>query len=99
MGEEQQLPEYICHKRVRAAKILLIATIAQYGAPSVYLLHRAGDGNADEHTRYVDSAWMRNHNLSPEGRGGYFVEYADGYTSWSPTQAFEAGYTRVGAEV
>ena len=26
---------------------------------------------------------------------GYFVRYADGYRSWSPTKAFEDGYSRV----
>lgn len=27
---------------------------------------------------------------------GYYVVYVDGYSSWSPTKAFEDGYTRVG---
>ncbi len=27
--------------------------------------------------------------------GDYFVEYEDGYVSWSPKAAFEAGYTRI----
>ena len=27
--------------------------------------------------------------------GGYYVRYEDGYESWSPAEAFEAGYTRV----
>lgn len=26
---------------------------------------------------------------------GYLVRYADGFLSWSPTQAFENGYTRM----
>ncbi len=26
--------------------------------------------------------------------GGYYVQYSDGYTSWSPAEAFEEGYTR-----
>ena len=26
---------------------------------------------------------------------GYLVEYEDGYISWSPTKAFEEGYTEV----
>ncbi len=28
--------------------------------------------------------------------GGYYVVYPDGYKSFSPAQAFEAGYTRIG---
>lgn len=27
--------------------------------------------------------------------GGYFVQYADGYQSYSPAKAFEEGYTRI----
>lgn len=26
---------------------------------------------------------------------GYIVRYADGYTSWSPSKAFEEGYTEI----
>jgi hypothetical protein len=31
---------------------------------------------------------------SPEA-GGYYVQYKDGYTSFSPAEAFEEGYTRL----
>jgi len=27
--------------------------------------------------------------------GGYWVQYADGYQSFSPAAAFEEGYTRI----
>lgn len=27
--------------------------------------------------------------------GGYYVQYADGFRSWSPAQAFEEGYTLI----
>ena len=27
--------------------------------------------------------------------GGYYVVYADGYASFSPSKAFEDGYTRI----
>ena len=30
-----------------------------------------------------------------KGPDGYLVEYEDGYLSWSPSEAFESGYTRV----
>jgi len=40
----------------------------------------------------VTYEYMRKHNPQV---GGYFVVYADGYKSWSPTQAFEEGYTRI----
>jgi hypothetical protein len=40
----------------------------------------------------VDGAYLLKHDPRP---GGYFVEYADGYRSFSPAEAFEAGYTRI----
>lgn len=40
----------------------------------------------------VDGAYFSKHQ--PEA-GGYYVVYADGYKSFSPAEAFEAGYTRV----
>lgn len=39
----------------------------------------------------VDSDYIVRHK--PEA-GGYFVQYVDGYKSFSPAQAFEEGYTR-----
>lgn len=39
----------------------------------------------------VDGRYLMKHN--PEV-GGYFVQYADGYQSFSPGAAFEEGYTR-----
>ncbi len=32
-------------------------------------------------------------NLLPDTTEGYYVTYKDGYKSWSPVEAFEAGYT------
>lgn len=33
---------------------------------------------------------------SADGRPGYTVKYADGYTSWSPKDVFEAAYLPIG---
>lgn len=41
---------------------------------------------------FVDQAYMAKHK--PEV-GGYFVQYDDGYKSFSPAKAFEEGYTRI----
>ena len=91
-----ELPLYLCHKKVRAAKITGIT---------------GPDGFSDGHAEIVldtvdtsikspciayvvvpvDAAWLtRNPKLA---RGGYFVEYEDGYTSYSPAAAFENGYS------
>jgi hypothetical protein len=49
-----------------------------------------------EDSRYapfaVDAAYVRKHK--PEA-GGYYVQYKDGYRSFSPATAFEEGYTRL----
>lgn len=43
----------------------------------------------------VTPEWVSKHAPAV---GGYFVMYQDGYTSYSPAAAFEAGYTRVDDE-
>lgn len=79
-----ELPAYKSHKVVRAAKITRI--------------DRSDGGGADLQFDeigghlFVDSAWMQKHGPA---RGGYFVSYEDGYTSFSPKGAFEEGYARV----
>lgn len=42
----------------------------------------------------VSEQWIDKHTPSA---GGYFVRYPDGYESFSPAEAFEGGYTAVGA--
>jgi len=76
-----ELPLYQCHKQVRAAKITGIDH-----QDSLLAL------NAIEGWIQVTSEWMQKHN---PGIGGYYVQYADGYTSYSPAQAFEENYTPI----
>ena len=40
----------------------------------------------------VESSYINKH--CPEV-GGYYVQYQDGYESYSPAEAFESGYSRV----
>ena len=40
----------------------------------------------------VSDTFITKHDPHP---GGYYVSYADGYTSYSPAKAFEDGYTRI----
>lgn len=73
---------YQCHKRVRAAKI---AAFEMVPAGCSRITFDNGD------TIFVDGAWLtRNPALEV---GGYFVEYPDGYTSYSPAAAFEERYS------
>jgi hypothetical protein len=44
----------------------------------------------------VDAKWCNSKiSIKDHDDCGYLVVYADGYRSWSPTHAFEHGYTRL----
>lgn len=96
------LPRWRCHKVVTAAKIVGYGPM-RVGDDAAYKL--ALDAEGDPHV-LVSMEWMRKRapgllgddGISPTGpvSGGYFVIYEDGYTSWSPTESFESGYTQIG---
>lgn len=107
MGAESQamvaMPRYQSHKKVWALKI---KAVERY-VPTIAELDRIlngtpGDGDSiggfitPEDAMYsrfpVPSSYMQKH--SPEA-GGYYVQYEDGYVSFSPAAAFEEGYTRI----
>jgi hypothetical protein len=78
-----EIPQYRCHKVVRAAKITELR----------------GNGNADMPDLVLGEIggivallpdWHAKHKPQV---GGYYVVYEDGYTSFSPAKAFEDGYT------
>jgi hypothetical protein len=73
------LPVYKSHKLVGAFKIHLIEMGALYSEGNEFLLG-------------VSKAYMQKHKPYA---GGYYVRYEDGYESFSPAEAFEAGYTPV----
>ena len=88
-----EMPRYKCHKEVWALKIKAIARDSDKAREE----QRETDGSAmitPEENGYapfkVDAAYMHKHK--PEV-GGYYVVYADGYKSFSPTKAFEDGYS------
>lgn len=83
----REMPRYECHKKVWALKIAAIevhedksATIA----PSDY-----GYGVFKTEPGWAD----RFHG--DESDPGVYVVYQDGFKSWSPTTAFESGYTAI----
>lgn len=78
-----ELPQYKCHKVVRAGKIL--ATAHNPNEDAVFL---DIDG-LDNKWLSVPAGWLSKHNPDI---GGYLVAYEDGYLSYSPAEAFEAGY-------
>jgi hypothetical protein len=92
---EVQLPRWQSHKIVEADKIVGIETRS-------VLQEAAVEG--DTYSVWVLAGGARvfvTHTLFarvPEGVDpiwGYFVQYEDGFRSWSPAEAFEKGYTRL----
>lgn len=93
---QRQLPAYKSHKTVWALKIAQVvpkenpdptgnSAAASYGARIV----PADEGYAPFD---VPAEYVTKHNPQV---GGYYVVYADGYTSFSPAQAFEEGYAPI----
>jgi hypothetical protein len=99
MSQSQQLPQWKCHKVVRAAKILTMTLPpeALQDLPNMGTNARAYYPASLEleggFTREVEAEWMTRNRKTAVG--GYFVEYDDGYTSYSPAHAFETGYTKI----
>lgn len=88
-----EMPRYRSHKTVWALKIASIA----FDADEAQTTNRQTDGSAiitPAEAGYapfkVDATYVGKHD--PKA-GGYFVQYADGYKSWSPADVFEDGYT------
>lgn len=86
------LPEYQCIKKVRAAKIVHVTELKAYpeylgGTVCAFLLLLLPNGS---HVFVaVDGQYLTKHQPTA---GGYYVCYEDGYTSFSPKEAFEKGY-------
>ena len=87
MGNSVELPQYRSHKIVRAAKITEIEDHESDGTGSRTMIFGEISGS-----KFLTDEWAE--RFKPEV-GGYFVMYEDGYTSFSPAEAFESGYTRI----
>lgn len=82
-----RLPQYRCHKVVRAAQVLEIEQDHQLGCFRLTL-------RDTEVQLMVTENWYRSKIVSfPADDLGYVVVYDDQYVSWSPTKAFEEGYS------
>lgn len=83
------MKKYKCHKVVEAAKI----TGYEHGSDGVWLKFKELDNVS------VSYEWLRQRVLPGKSPiGGYFVKYDDAYTSWSPADVFEEGYTALEEE-
>ena len=92
---QREMPTYKSHKRVWALKIAAIdldstkATEEGRETDGSAMITPSEDGFAPFR---VDHEYVRKHKPQV---GGYYVEYKDGYKSWSPADAFEDGYTLI----
>lgn len=82
---QREMPRYISQKVVHALKIAFIQDVPR--EDGVGLIFDKDSGFAPI---VVTREWMSSRRAEA---GGYYVVYADGYTSWSPAEAFEQGNT------
>lgn len=87
MTAMQEMPKYRSHKEVWALKIANVIGPAEWGAD--WSLEVEDEGFAPLR---VSAQYVQKHGPKV---GGYFVQYQDGYQSFSPADAFEGGYTRI----
>ena len=90
-----EMPKYQSHKKVWALKIKEVVFDSHLAKET----NRETDGSAiitPEDGKYapfkVDGQYVYKHEPQV---GGYFVQYEDGYKSWSPADVFESGYTLI----
>ena len=89
-GASREMPRYKCHKEVWALKIAALE-VQENGSAKIAPEDK---GYAPFGTRvsWADQFHGDDNDL------GYYVVYRGGYTSWSPTKAFEEGYTAIGGQ-
>lgn len=88
------LPEYVSHKRVWALKIAEIIPIMSdpdEGEPKMLMVRLLFE---DKRFASKDLGMDYALRIKAGADQGYYVKYADGFESWSPTKAFEEGYRR-----
>ena len=88
MERIEGMPRYRCHKEVEAAKIEAVNPKKKESKLVAVIELNLPGGVVVE----VDAAFMAKHDPKP---GMYLVQYADGYLSVSPAQAFEEGYALI----
>ena len=89
MLNQNELPLYQSHKQVRAVKLAGVIYPEPNPLVGQCLL---GPSDPTYANIPVTAHWAQKHK--PKS-GGYYVVYEDGYTSWSPAEAFESGYTLI----
>jgi hypothetical protein len=85
-GAAVEMPRYKCHKEVWALKLDGVAPVNQDGSTWLY------PADKTYASFMVSAEFVAKHKPTV---GGYYVVYKDGYTSFSPADAFEDGYTLI----
>jgi hypothetical protein len=89
---QREMPQFRCHKVVHALPIAAIAKADEDGREAVTIVPQDPEFAAFE----APDGWRDRCRATIEDAGVYVV-YEDGYASWSPTKAFEEGYTPIEA--
>ncbi len=84
LDDFREMPQYLCHKVVGALKIKAVDE-----QPHGILLEFT---DPDYLQLFLPTDFVTRHNPQPSD---YLVTYKDGYTSISPADTFEAGYTKL----
>jgi hypothetical protein len=82
-----QMPRYQSHKKVWALKIAAI----EFAEDGTATIAPAEQGFAPFKVSNYSRVFLGN----DVDDLGYYVRYEGGYESWSPTKAFEEGYTPI----
>lgn len=86
-----ELPKYVSHKQVWALKLARIEMLPENAGVRLFF---HDERYAPLERDYGYQLRIKDGGDDPDDPG-YFVRYPDGYESWSPTKAFEEGYTPV----
>ena len=86
--EEKPNNRYKSHKEVTAFKIFEITEVID----GTFRLRITEESDRLPRGVRVTSDWKTKHEPKVSG---YYVVYEDGYSSYSPAKAFEAGYTKI----
>jgi len=86
-GAQREMPRYKSHKEIHALKISAI---------EIHEDKSATISPADEgYSPFKTEVGWADRFKGDESDKGYYVVYKDGYTTWSPVNAFQDGYTPI----
>jgi len=83
----KEMPRYKSHKEIHALKIAA-AEVQEDGSVAI-------EPADNEFVSFVTEPDFGQRFKGTLEDPGYYVVYEDGYKSWSPTKAFEEGYTKL----